>query len=181
MNEIKTKFRNAPARKNDKLTYDNNNFNIAVHVRRGDIMGDPNSPIMQQRFLSNDYFEKVLRAVLDNINPHKPVHIYFFSQGRPDDYPEFAGLPNLHWCLTMGAQDSFLHFVFADLLITSKSSFSYKPALLNNGIKVCPRNFWHGYPDAPDWVLCENDGIFNTAKLRALFPTRQKRKLTHKP
>ena len=43
--------------------------------------------------------------------------------------------------------------------ITSKSSFSYKPALLNkNGIKVCPRNFWHGYPDTKDWIMCDNDG-----------------------
>ena len=169
MDEIRRKFRSAPARSNDTLVYLKDNFNIAVHVRRGDIMGDPDSPLMKQRFLSNDYFVKVLRAVLDNIAPAKPVHIYFFSQGRPEDYPEFAGLPNLHWCLTMGAQESFLHFVFADLLITSKSSFSYKPALLNTGIKVCPRNFWHGYPDAPDWVLCENDGTVDADKLRKLF------------
>jgi len=32
----------------------------------------------------------------------------------------------------MGEQDSFMHMVFADLLITSRSSFSYKPALMSN-------------------------------------------------
>ena len=58
----------------------------------------------------------------------------------------------------MSAQDSFLHMVYADLLITSKSSFSYKPALLSNGIKVCPKYFWHGYPDTEDWILCDNNG-----------------------
>lgn len=165
MDELKQKFYQAPARKKEHLIYSLENFNIAIHVRRGDIMADPNNPNLVMRYLSNDYFEKVLRQVLENIHITKPVHIYFFSQGKPEDYPEFAHFPNLHWCLDMNAQDSFLHFVYADLLITSKSSFSYKPALLNNEIKVCPRNFWHGYPDIKDWILCENDGTFDVNKL----------------
>lgn len=165
MDELKRKFYQAPARKKDHLIYSSENFNIAIHVRRGDIMADPNNPNLVMRYLSNDYFEKVLRQVLENIHATKPIHIYFFSQGKPADYPEFAHFPNLHWCLDMNAQDSFLHFVYADLLITSKSSFSYKPALLNNGIKVCPRNFWHGYPESKDWILCENDGTFDVNKL----------------
>lgn len=55
----------------------------------------------------------------------------------------------------MNSQDSFLHMVYADCLITSKSSFSYKPALLNKGIKVCPKDFWHGYPNTKDWLLID--------------------------
>lgn len=168
MDELKQKFYQAPARKKDRLIYSLENFNIAIHVRRGDIMADPSNPNLVMRYLSNDYFEKVLRQVLENIHISKTVHIYFFSQGKPKDYPEFAHFPNLHWCLDMNAQDTFLHFVYADLLITSKSSFSYKPALLNNGIKVCPRNFWHGYPDSKDWILCENNGTFNVNKLAIL-------------
>jgi hypothetical protein len=165
MDDLKSKFYSAPARKNDHLIYSKDNFNIAIHVRRGDIMADPSNPNLAMRYLSNDYFEKVLRRVVDNIHTSKPVHIYFFSQGTPVDYPEFKTFKNLHWCLDMDAQDSFLHFVYADLLITSKSSFSYKPALLNNGIKVCPKNFWHGYPDSKDWILCENNGTFDIEKL----------------
>ena len=164
---IRKKFYSAPSRKNDRLTYSPDNFNIAIHVRRGDIMTDPNNPNLTMRYLSNDYFEKVLKQVVDNINVNKPIHIYFFSQGKPEDYPEFAGYPNLHWCLEMGAQDSFLHFVYADLLITSKSSFSYKPALLSYGIKVCPRDFWHGYPQGKDWILCDNNGRFDVTQLNS--------------
>jgi len=108
--------------------------------------------------LSNDYFERVLTQVVEHLDAPKPVHIWVFSQGKKDDYPEFAHFPNLHWCRDMGAKESFLHMVRADLLITSKSSFSYKPALLCRGIKICPRNFWHGYPPTPDWVMVENDG-----------------------
>lgn len=169
MDDLKSKFYSAPARKNDHLIYSKDNFNIAIHVRRGDIMADPSNPNLTMRYLSNDYFEKVLKQVVDNIHTSKPVHIYFFSQGKPEDYPEFSTFLNLHWCLDMNAKDSFLHFVYADLLITSKSSFSYKPALLNNGIKVCPKNFWHGYPDSKDWILCENDGTFEVEKLKLVL------------
>lgn len=165
IDELKRKFYQTPARKKDHLIYSSENFNIAIHVRRGDIMADPTNPNLVMRYLSNDYFEKVLQQVLENIHATKPIHIYFFSQGKPEDYPEFTHFPNLHWCLDMNAQDSFLHFAYANLLITSKSSFSYKPALLNNGIKVCPRNFWHGYPNSKDWILCDNDGSFNVNRL----------------
>jgi hypothetical protein len=57
--------------------------------------------------------------------------------------------------------DSFLHMVFADILITSKSSFSYKPALLNNGVKISPRDFWHGYPQSKNWLLVDDEGKMN--------------------
>lgn len=155
---LQEKFYSASTRKTDRLVYDSNNYNIAIHVRRGDIMEDLSNPNFTMRYLSNDYFDKVLRQVVDHVKTEKPVHIYFFSQGKPEDYPEFAEYPNLHWCMDMGAMDSFLHMVYADLLITSKSSFSYKPALLNNGIKVCPENFWHGYPDSEDWIMVDNNG-----------------------
>lgn len=158
--DLQQKFYSAPARKNDKLVYNPSNFNIAIHVRRGDIMEDPTNPNLAMRYLSNDYFEKVLKQVVGFVqeSTDKPVHIYFFSQGNPENYPEFASFSNLHWCMDMGAMSSFLHMVYADLLITSKSSFSYKPALLNKGIKVCPENFWHGYPDSKDWIMVDNNG-----------------------
>lgn len=169
MDDLKRKFFSAPARENDHLIYSKDHFNIAIHVRRGDIMTDPTNPNLVMRYLSNDYFEKVLKQVVNNVQTSKPIHIYFFSQGIPEDYPEFSTFQNLHWCLDMNAQDSFLHFVYADLLITSKSSFSYKPALLNKGIKVCPRSFWHEYPNNADWILCENNGYFDIEKLKKVL------------
>ncbi len=158
--DLQRKFFAAPSRGDDRLVYDTAHYNIAIHVRRGDIMEDPADENLAMRYLSNDYFEKVLTQVVEHVKAmtDKPVHIWFFSQGKPEDYPEFAHFENLHWCMDMKAMPSFLHMIYADLLITSKSSFSYKPALLNRGIKVCPEKFWHGYPDNKDWVMVENDG-----------------------
>jgi len=167
MQAIKQKFQTAPVRKNDPLIYDGQFFNIAIHVRRGDIViGQENqNPNLLMRWQGNDYFETVLHNVVENLKTNKPIAIYLFSQGGINDFPEFQQFENLHFCLDMNVQDSFLHLVKADLLITSKSSFSYKPALLSNGIKVCPKDFWHGYPDTDDWILVENDGSFEVSKL----------------
>ena len=162
MADIQAKFFNAPVRKNEKLVFDNNHTNIAIHVRRGDILEDPNNPNLQMRYIANDYFKNVLDQVLEKLKADKPVRIYFFSQGKPENYPEFKDYQNLHWCLDMGAQESFSHMVYADVLITSKSSFSYKPALLSKGIKVVPEKFWHGYPNTKDWVLVNNQGVINS-------------------
>ena len=64
---------------------------------------------------------------------------------------------NIKFCHNLNQYKTFLHFVYADLLITSKSSFSYKAALISKGIKVSPKNFWHGYPkNDKKWYLTNN-------------------------
>lgn len=127
---IKSKFFSLHDRKETNLLYDYDNYNIAIHIRRGDIMTDPTNLNLTMRFLANDYYEKVLANVIKRIESDNPIHIWLFSQGNPEDYKKFEKFQNIHWCLDMSPQDSFLHMVFADLLITSKSSFSYKPALI---------------------------------------------------
>lgn len=160
LKDIQCKFYNAKARKNDELIYSASNYNIAIHVRRGDIVigQKKQNPNLLMRWQNNDYFANVLANVLDVIETDKPIAIYLFSQGKESDFKDFSHFPNLHFCLDMNARDSFLHMVYANMLITSKSSFSYKPALLNRGIKVCPKDFWHGYPDTQDWIMCDEEG-----------------------
>jgi hypothetical protein len=174
MDQIKRKFHENNVRQKDKFIYSKENFNIAVHVRRGDIeLGlKNNNPNLLLRWQDNNYFYNVLQSVIQIIKTDKPLAIYLFTQGNQQDFPEFNKFNNIRFCNDMNAQDSFLHMVFADLLITSKSSFSYKPALLSNGIKVCPKNFWHGYPDKSDWVLAEENGTLeheSVEKLKSIF------------
>ncbi|MDR3651539.1 MAG: hypothetical protein P4L34_01055 [Paludibacter sp.] len=164
IDEIKDKFYKTKARDKDKLIYSKDNFNIAIHVRRGDIVeGQINhNQNLLMRWQTNDYFKTALSTIIENLKPIKPIAIYLFSQGNRKDFADFEEFENIHFCLDMSAQDSFLHMVYADLLITSKSSFSYKPALLNNGTKVCPKDFWHGYPETSDWILTNEDGLLES-------------------
>ena len=158
--EIRDRFHGANARCSDKIVFDPDDFNIAIHVRRGDIVqGQVNkSSNLQIRWQSTDYFHHVLSSVLHELTTDRQVRIYLFSQGDREEFSNFDELGDIEYCLDWDAEKSFLHMVYADLLITSKSSFSYKPALLSRGIKVCPARFWHGYPQEEDWVLADEDG-----------------------
>jgi len=142
-------------------------FHIAVHVRRGDIVaGQKNGNInLNMRWQNMEYFESVLAKVVECLGDMPNIEIEIFSQGKIEDFSCFKKFRKIIFQLEMGAQESFLRMVKADLLITSKSSFSYKPALLSKGIKVCPKDFWHGYPDLPKWVLVNEDGTFELAAL----------------
>ncbi len=168
--EIQERFHSANARRNDQLRYSPENFNIAIHVRRGDIVSGLTSrnPNLLMRWQDTEYFKKILISVLNTIQTDKIIQIYLFSQGEREDFSEFDEFDNVEYCLESGAQESFLHMVFADLLITSKSSFSYKPALLSKGIKVCPRDFWHGYPANEKWIIADEDGSLNTESVSRL-------------
>lgn len=160
IDDISSKFYRAESRKKQHLLYDACHFNIAIHVRRGDIVqnGKHKNLNLTLRYQNNDYFINALETVLEYFGNKKNIHIYLFSQGSEEDFREFNKFSNLHFCFDMKAMESFLHMVYADALITSKSSFSYKPALLNKGVKFCPVNFWHGYPKDERWILLNERG-----------------------
>lgn len=168
--DIQTRFYQASARKLDQLRYSSENFNIAIHVRRGDItVGQVNKNFnLLMRWQDAQYFKNVLGAVLESLNTNKKIKVYLFSQGARDEFTEFEKISDVEYCLEAGARESFLHMVFADLLIISKSSFSYKPALLSKGIKVCPRNFWHGYPNDCKWIIANEDGSLDQGAMDKL-------------
>lgn len=173
---IKGKFESAKARENDSLIYNPEHINIAVHIRRGDIVvGQTNKDAsLTKRWLTMEYYEDIIKDIysalngdvnsrfanipllIDNKKKGAPIDIYLFSQGNEEDYRTFEKYGNVHYCLDMSPMDSFLHMVRSDILVISKSSFSYKPALLADGIRICPEHFWHGYPKDEKWIkVCE--------------------------
>lgn len=90
MDELKRKFYQAPARKKDHLIYSSENFNIAIHVRRGDIMADPTNPNLVMRYLSNDYLKRYCDKFWRTfIRPN--LYIFIFSPKASQRI-----IPNLH-------------------------------------------------------------------------------------
>lgn len=156
MDDLRDKFNRTHPQEKESLQYQKGQFNIAVHIRRGDIERGQVTGESQltKRWLDNDYYQAVLDRVLAALSD-KDTAIYIFSQGKEEEFKEFAKYRNVHYCMDMPATDSFLHMVRADLLVTSKSSFSYKPALLSGGIRVCPAGFWHGYPGEDKWIVVD--------------------------
>lgn len=159
---LSKKFFNANARMGEKLIFNPNSYNIAIHIRRR--MKIESDEVWEERGLKNDYFVNILKTVLTELRLNTKIEIYLFSQGIKIDFKEFSEFVNFHFCIDMNPYDSFVHMAKADLLISSKSSFSYKPGLISKGTKICPSTFWHYYPDTPDFILADNRGFFDTNK-----------------
>ena len=166
---LQRKYFAAPARMHDTLLYRPGDFNVNVHIRRR-MKVEPDD-VWAARGLENTYYATVLRTSLENIPTRQAVRVFLFSQGRREEFPEFEEFPGLVWCLDMNPYDSFAHLARSDLLIASKSSFSYKPALILRGISICPGSFWHGYPDIPRFILADDRGVFDAAALRRAVTT----------
>ncbi len=167
---IKRKFEEAEARKDDSRLLGQHSdillhkvegdyINVAVHIRRGDINSGQISGDKQltMRWLGDEYYHNVLQKITYKYNGRK-INIFLFSQGNKDDFKDYEKYGNIYYCIDMSPMESFLHMVRADILVTSKSSFSYKPALLSDGIRICPEGFWHGYPDDEKWIVAGEDG-----------------------
>lgn len=160
---LKEKFFSSKKRSKDKLIYSIKDFNIAVHIRAGDIMN--NEKLINKRFLDINYFIKTINESLSIIKTPKKKKIHIFSESKLDSFSKLTNFKNIKFCHNLNQYKTFLHFVYADLLITSKSSFSYKAALISKGIKVSPKNFWHGYPyNDKKWILTNANGRFKKNK-----------------
>ena len=154
---IKSKFEKASSRKKERLIYNQDEYNIAIHIRRGDIVQttDNKTDALSKRWLDMDYYEDIVKKLVSEYKGDKPIHLFIFSQGSPEEYSVFNKYASTTMCMDMSAMDSFLHMIRADVLITSKSSFSYKPALLSDGIRIVPAGFWHGYPENEKWKVID--------------------------
>ena len=147
-------FYSSPQRRKDKLIYKKRNFNIAVHIRLGDIL--INKKILKQRYLNIDYFISAIKKSLSIIKTKKKTKIHIFSEHYIKSFSRLRKFQNIQFCYNLNQYKTFLHFIYADLLITSKSSFSYKAGLINRGIKLSPKQFWHKYPkNKKNWILLD--------------------------
>ena len=117
-------------------------FIIGIHVRKGDIL---KSKKFIRRNISYDYFNNTIDCVneaLKNLG-FKDYKTVVFS----NDYSSLNKL-DFKWNAdtSNNSFNSFIRMSECDILITSLSSFSYKPALVNKNLVFYPKNFWHKYP-----------------------------------
>tara|TARA_B100001175_G_scaffold312698_1_gene319123 strand:- start:2210 stop:2968 length:759 start_codon:yes stop_codon:yes gene_type:complete len=115
--------------------FKNNKLNVAVHIRRP-------SPKDDTRIDGTDtpdrYFLDKIKHIRENYN-NLLFHIY--SEGNINNFKEYINNDViLH--INENIVDTFTGMVFADILIMSRSSFSYAAALISNGI-IYYNPFWH--------------------------------------
>ena len=142
---------------------------IAVHVRRGDVSQSQN----QDRFTPTRFIVNALQNVLEGCQAKGGTpRIVIYSQGQAADFDNIATAISCEMSLNGNALDTITALANADVLILSKSSFSYLAGLLCQGIVVY-EPFWHS--PLPDWIRLALDGcILGTEQRRFINALSQR-------
>lgn len=142
-------------------------LHVAVHVRRGDVNRRSRAAA---RLVPNEVYLRAMRQVLAQAGSRE-VHFHIYSEGEldsaEDNFREFAITRQVYFHLNEDACSTFHHLVSADVLIMSKSSFSFVAGLYSSGL-VLYLPFWH--PCLPRWVPLARDGSANPRLLAARWP-----------
>jgi hypothetical protein len=113
---------------------------MAVHIRRGDVLNDPQNA---RRLTSLDKTAAVIRAVASQ---RPGLLIKVFSEGDPAEFEKF---PADELYLNSDVFDTISALANAEILLMAKSSFSYVAALLSRG-RIIYEPFWHS--PLPTWI-----------------------------
>lgn len=150
--------------------YDATRLNIAVHVRRGDVVKQEQWAGRQS---PNEFVASVLRQIIDvAVSTPLPIAVRLYSQGEGADFGQLGDM-DVEFHLNECPFSTLNNLVSADILLMSKSTFSYVAALLSRGVKVFEpfvsnpfdrTSFIHN--PLPDWIVARGDGTLNKTLLR---------------
>lgn len=139
------------------LTFDPNKLNIAVHIRRGDLLPGRQFSDLSSRMLPDAWYLEILNAIIRNTQ--KDIAIHIFSEGKDGKYHSESGAPfswksyfenlshEVYEHIDSDFKSTFHHLLNADILIGSKSGMSHLAGMLSKQTKIMPK-MWHSYRGA---------------------------------
>lgn len=143
------------------LSYDSKKLNIALHIRRGDLLPGRQFADLSPRMLPDGWYIEILNSILSSTQ--RPIAIHIFSEGKDGKYHSEKGVPfswrghfkdapyEIQEHIDSEFLSTFHHLVHADILIGSKSGMSHLAGMLSKHIKLMPK-MWHSYRGA-DHIL----------------------------
>jgi hypothetical protein len=163
-------------------------FTIAVHIRRGDVTPCklhfrylPNAHYLRliERFrtelLLSEEEESSSSTSISQQQQQQMVQVYIYSQNKSFEalLPDFANT-TLH--LDTDLADVWTGLLAADVMILSRSSFSYVPALISrpSTTHVVYTQFWD--PPLPGWTVITNTSAEETEALKNNGSCQKKKK-----
>jgi hypothetical protein len=160
-------------------------FRLAIHVRRGDLFAvDPD------RMLPNSYYVKTAQTIarileglsipyrcelytevankaFDVTSTHHGIHQRISHSvtldPRLNRLEDFDAIPQLRIIANGDAIEALNGMATADILIMSRSSFSYVAAILNRRGVIIYHPFWHS--PLPSWIVATEAGICHPTDL----------------
>lgn len=137
-------------------------LNVAVHLRRGDVVGmaAERSSNWNQRFVSEEYFVKIMEEV-KAVAESRDVCFHIYSQGALEDFPLVRDRNDCVFHLNADEKETLLNMARASVLIMSPSGFSYLAAMLSTGLKIARYPWWHHLPENSQWVRVPSEGSYD--------------------
>ena len=139
------------------LQYQPDLINVAVHIRRGDLLPDRQFSDLSHRMLPDRWYIEILNRIAAEAS--RPLSIHIFSEGKNGLYQSEKGV-HFSWSdfyagtghrVTEHIDTPFLdtvhHLLHADVLVGSKSGMTHLAGMLGNQIKLVP-TMWHSYRGA---------------------------------
>ena len=137
-----------------KLVFDESITNIAVHIRRGDLM-TVHPKTRRRRFTSDEYFISVMTKLNEEFGGNCKFYIYTQTpkikvetqrQNNKTEGDLFANYRNTNMNIELVIDgcpfSDFHHLMMSDITITSKSAFGYVAGLFSTNRVVYDR-YWH--------------------------------------
>jgi hypothetical protein len=139
------------------LMFDSKKINIAIHIRRGDLLPGRQFSDLSSRMLPDAWYLETLNTVLNTLVG--PVAIHIYSEGKDGQYYSETGEPfswkehfqntghEVHEHIDRDFIGTFHHLIHATVLIGSKSGMSHLAGMLGDQVKLMP-HMWHSYRGA---------------------------------
>ena len=142
-------------------------FNVAIHIRRGDILHP-------DRWIDQQVFANVAKHICQtnhdkNESIYTNIHVFSSGPNRDGNWSIMEGLAestepdhdpicaNVYLHLDEVEFDSWTFMIAADALVISTSTFSYVPGLIRYENVYYPSSFWH--PALSSFIVFDrNDG-----------------------
>jgi len=164
--------------------YDRKAINVALHIRRGDLMKSfgvkGKERNIKLRYTHNNFYITVLTSI-KRAFPGKRVVGHFISQGEAQDFQDIVeAFPNDLVLLNGEVLDDFRFLMESDIVVTAKSGYSHLAASLSDAV-VIALPFWSTYSFLPSVVHADEtlEEGFNLAKFARVWNARTPRLRKH--
>jgi hypothetical protein len=162
---LKRKYYASPYRNIIKSTYNVDYTNIAVHIRRGDIIPGHKyyNKVYDGMYSPLHSYLNVMDKILE-LNYHtKPIMFHIYSENNIEDLNVFRKYDNININLSNNMMQIFTNLVESNILIGSNhSNFFQYAGLLNNNIVLNIYNQEHN----ENWISIYDINHFNSEKYR---------------
>ncbi|MDH6153983.1 hypothetical protein M2124_000239 [Polynucleobacter sphagniphilus] len=148
------------------LDYQQDKLNVAVHIRRGDLLPGRQYADLSSRMLPDYWYLNLLSVLMQSTSKKLAIHIY--SEGKAGQYYSEMNEP-FSWCAHLkdsghevyehideSFMSTFHHLLFADILIGSKSGMTHLAGMLGKQMKLVPK-MWHSYRGAKNVIEVADD------------------------